>query len=66
MVERHVNGETLAKEIACFAEGWILGLQTKDCCTYNSANPRLASKEAREDSAKPVADASLPLELSFF
>jgi hypothetical protein len=40
MVERHVKAERLAKEIACFAEGWILGLQTKDCCVHNSANPR--------------------------
>lgn len=40
LVERHVNGETLAKEIACFARGRIPRLQTKDCCVHNSANPR--------------------------
>lgn len=40
LVERHVKGESLAKENACFAGGWIPGLQTKDCCVHNIANPR--------------------------
>lgn len=40
VVERHVMAERPAKEIACFAGGWIPGLQTKDCCSNNSANPR--------------------------